>query len=397
MKYLVASNWNPTLLDMIDYPEVQCLFGGLPDTVISSGRPSARIRPASENDVRRFISLVHAKHWEFDYNVNSPCLANLEVTRQGFNKVMKHLERIADWGVDALTITNTNLIGIVKKNFPKLKINLSTYQRVSNVAQARRFEDLGVDLIMLSEHINRDFETLRGIRKAVHCQLALIANVGCIYNCANLHTHPNSSAHAGTKGGTRLFTDPFMMYCFGRRLSSPEEVVRIRWIRPEDVGFYEELGIDMLKILDRNTQPDILAERVQAYCQRSYDGNLLRMLGQMVDMKQTEGQTRELVLRGLLTRPGPSGLRRVKLMKQWVDLFSRSLYDLVHLDNKSLPADFLRSFADRDCRSSDCRTCGNCKRWAERAVRIPDPHALSETRERLSVALENARTGTSLF
>lgn len=397
MKYLVASNWDPTLLDKIDSPEVQCLFGGLPDTVISSGRPSARIRPTTENDARRFIAQVHAKHWEFDYNVNSPCLANLEVTERGFKKVMKHLEKLADWGVDALTITNTNLIGIVKKNFPKLKINLSTYQRVSNVAQARRFEDLGVDLIMISEHINRDFDTLRAIRKAVRCQLALIANVGCVYNCANLHTHPNSSAHAGTKGEIRLFTDPFMMDCFGRRLSSPEEVIRIRWIRPEDVGYYEDLGIDMLKIIDRNTRTEVLAQRVKAYCQRSYDGNLLQMLGQMVDVKQTEGQTRQLVLRGLLTRPGLKSLRRAQKMKQWADLFSRSLYDLVHLDNKSLTDDFLRSFADRDCRSKDCRVCGNCKRWADRAVRIPDAQALSETRERLSAAIENVRAGTSLF
>jgi collagenase-like PrtC family protease len=397
MKYLVASNWDLTLLDKIDHPEVQSLFGGLPDTVISSGRPSSQICSVSEGDVRRFIAQVHAKHWEFDYNVNSPCLANLEVTQQGFKKVMKHLEKIADWGVDAVTITNTNLIGLVKKNFPKLKINLSTYQRVSNVAQARRFEDLGVDLIMLSEHINRDFDTLHAIRKAIRCQLALIANVGCVYNCANLHTHPNSSAHAGTKGETRLFNDPFMMYCFGRRLSSPEEVIRIRWIRPEDVGYYEDLGIDMLKIVDRNTQTDALAKRVVAYCQRSYDGNLLEMLGQMVDLKQTKGQTRKMLVRGLLARPGLNSLRRADKMKRWADLFSHSLYDLVHLDNKSLPADFVRSFAERDCRSSDCRTCGNCKRWADRAVRIPDAQALAETRQRLDAALEEIRAGTSLF
>jgi hypothetical protein len=109
MKYLVACNWDPALLDQIDYPEVASLFGGLPDALIASGRPSSQIRPVSVSNVRQLIARVHAKKWTFDYNVNSSCLANKEVTRGGFKAIIKYLEGIVDLGVDALTITNTNL------------------------------------------------------------------------------------------------------------------------------------------------------------------------------------------------------------------------------------------------------------------------------------------------
>jgi collagenase-like PrtC family protease len=396
MKYLVACNWDPGLLDKIDYPEVGCLFGGLPDAVIATGRPSTQIRPVADRDVKKMIARVHEKGWRFDYNANATCLGNREVTRSGFKTIMRYLETIADYGVDALTISNTNLIGIVKKNFPKLKVNLSTFQKVTEVGQVRRYEDLGVDLIMLSEHINRDFKVLRAIRKAVKCELALIANVGCIYDCPNSLTHANSVAHGGTKGENRLHADPFMLFCFSKRVSSPEEVVKIRWIRPEDVAAYEDLGIDWLKIIERNTKTDVLAARVKAYCERSYDGNLLEMLGQMVDVKNNDSRQKQLYLRRLLTRPGLRSLRAAKMARDLVGLISRPVYELVYLDNKKLPADFLQSFATRDCRAADCRTCGNCARIASQAVRVLDEPARSSVHRRLEQALEDVKSGVSL-
>jgi collagenase-like PrtC family protease len=397
MKYLVASNWDPLLIDKIDHPDVASLFGGLPDSIIASGRPSSQIRPVSRSNVKKYIEKVHQKKWTFDFNVNSSCLANQEITRNGFKAIMKDLEGIAQLGADALTITNINLIGIVKRNFPAMKINLSTYQKVTEVTEARRFEDLGVDLIMLSEHINRDFKTLRAIRKAVKCKLALIANVGCIYDCPCSLTHANSSAHSGTKGGNRLLIDPFMPFCFSKRLRSPEEVVKIRWIRPEDVSYYEDIGIDILKILDRTTTTDALAERVRAYCQRSYDGNLLTFLGQMVDLKRSNGRMKELVLKRMLTRPGLKTLRGAKHLKEFFELFTLPIYELMHLDNKQLPDDFIKSFEARDCKSTDCRTCGNCSRIASKSVRIIDESLLTETMQCMEKALENIRDGSILY
>jgi collagenase-like PrtC family protease len=397
MKYLVACNWDPQLIDKIDHPDVSSMFGGLPDSLIASGRPSSQVRPVSRTKVKQFIERVHQKKWTFDFNMNSSCLANLEITRSGFKKIMKELEEIAELGVDALTITNINLIGIVKKNFPAMKINLSTYQKVTEVSEARRFEDLGVDLIMLSEHINRDFKTLRAIRKAVKCELALIANVGCIYDCPCSLTHANSTAHSGTRGANRLTIDPFMPFCFSKRISSLEEVIKIRWIRPEDVSYYEDIGIDVLKILDRTTATDTLVERVKAYCQRSYDGNLLTFLGQMVDLKRSNGRMKELVLKRLLTRPGLKTLRGAKHLKEFFELFTHPLYELMYLENKKLPDDFLKSFEERDCKTSDCRTCGNCSRIAGKAVHVPDDKLLADVKLRFENALENIRDGSILY
>jgi collagenase-like PrtC family protease len=68
-------------------------------------------------------------------------------------------------------------------------------------------------------------------------------------------------------------------------MKDPVEFVKSRWIRPEDVKVYEDVGIDMLKILERNNTSDTLGERVKAYSMRSYEGNLIDMLGQMSNRK----------------------------------------------------------------------------------------------------------------
>ena len=396
MEYLVACNWDFELINKIDYPEVSSVFAGLPDTIISSGRPSQQIRCISEPDIRKTIKLVHEKKWSFDFNVNSSCLANRELTSAGFKAIMKYLEWLVDLGVDAVTVANTNLIAMVKKNFPMLRVNVSTFQKIAEVTQAQRFEDLGVDLIMLSEHVNRDFKVLRAIRKAVKCKLALIGNVGCVYDCPNAHTHANSLAHTGARGEQSVLPDACMLYCFSKRLEKPEELVKIRFIRPEDVSYYEELGIDVLKIIDRSSTTDVLAERVKAYSERSYDGNLLELLGQMMDSKRSISRAKEIVIKNMLKKPIPSSFRAGKNSRDFIGLFEHSLYDLVSLDNKRLPNGFIKGYEQRDCRATNCETCGNCKTLAAESVRILDEALLDATLAKTRQGLEDIRGGTLL-
>jgi len=47
---------------------------------------------------------------------------------------------------------------------------------------------------------------------------------------------------------------------------------------PEDLHYYEKLGYETFKIVERNTPTQILLERVKAYSERRYDGNLLDLV-----------------------------------------------------------------------------------------------------------------------
>jgi len=391
VEFTVACNWDPDLIDRVDYSEVKTLFGGLPDTLISGGRSSIVTKRLDDDSIKEYINKVHIKGKRFDFNINSMCLSNNEFTAEGYKQIIKYLEWICELGVDSVTISNPNLIEIVKRNFPHLKIKVSTFQKINSVSMAKRFEDMGVDSIMLSEHINRDFKLLRSIRSNIKCKLVLVANVGCVYCCPNVHSHAASNAHSGAANQEKtIFTETYHTYCFQKRIQSPEELVKIRWIRPEDVSFYEDIGIDMLKIIDRSTSTDSLSQRVKAYCERSYDGNLLDFPGQMVDKKNTDKRITE----GMLDNESDENIS--KSMK-FLSAFTYSLSDLFYIDNKKIPADFLNGFEKRNCQNMSCSSCDYCKEIADKAVTVLDQKKLDIIRERLNNVRSGIYDGTLLY
>lgn len=390
MEYTVACNWDPELLDRIDYPEVKSLFGALPNSVISGGRPAYIIKDTNDEDIRNYIKRVHDKRWDFNYNINSTCLANRECGKEGFKQIIDYIEWVVSLGVTSVTIANANLINIVRKNFPDLKIKVSTFQKIATLPQAQRFEDMGVEAIMLSEHVNRGFKLLREIRKHVKCKLILIANVGCIFNCPNSHSHANSIAHSGIAGENKsLMTEAYHTYCYEKRLQDPAELVKIRWIRPDDVAYYEDIGIDMLKIIERYSTTDALTERMKAYHERKYDGNIIDLLGQMVDIKHTN--------KDVLTSQIKADPQNVDKAMRFYLAFSAAIPDLYYLDNSKLSKDFIKGFENRDCNRLSCDECGYCEKIANEVISVIDKEKLELTLSRLKTIRNDIFNGSMLY
>jgi collagenase-like PrtC family protease len=157
------------------------IFAGLSNSTVASGRASLLIRDMDEAAVRDYIAQVHAKGWSFDFNLNSTCLSNRELYADGRAVIIAHLDWVAGLGVDAVTVSIPLLMEIIRQRYPQWRVRVSSYQRIQSVSIARRFENLGADAIVITEHSNRDFKLLEGIRRSVKCKLVLIANVGCIY------------------------------------------------------------------------------------------------------------------------------------------------------------------------------------------------------------------------
>ena len=391
MRYTVACNWDPQLIDRIDYPEVDAVFAGLPNTTIASGRSSLLIKDMDEQGVKDYIQRVHAKGWSFDYNVNSTCLANSELRADGRKQIMEYLQEVCGLGVDSLTISLPLLVEIVKKHFPRLKVKVSTYQKIHSVSMAQRYEDLGADAIVLSEFVNRDLALLEAIRRAVKCQLVLIANVGCIYDCPNVFAHANSIAHSGAKGErTTIFTETYQTYCTMKRLESPAELIKMRWIRPEDVSYYEDVGIDMLKIIDRHSSTEALAERVKAYHERQFKGNLLDLAGQMTNQKKSD----LINLRQVLD---DGGREEADKLMEFLAALSIPIRDLFYVDNQRFPQDFLEGFRQRNCATISCERCGYCRRVADATVTVTDQGRIDAARRKLQDVRSRIVEGSILY
>lgn len=381
MKFSVATNFQPDLIAAIKGYPVAELFGKLPSDSVGGGRASFMLAPLGQEQFRAHVREAGKNGIGFNYLINPACMDNREFTRQGQAALDQLLDLVDGCGVTAVTVSLPFLLPIIKKRHPRLKVRVGVYARVDCVAKALFWEDLGADCITLeSIAINRDFDMLQAIRQAVQLELQLIANSNCMIFCPLSGQHMVNLSHASQKGhASRGFMiDYCALRCSAQKLADPSLYLRSEFIRPEDLGSYTELGFNSFKILERGAPTPVLAERVRAYSEGRFSGNLLDLI-QPYGYKREPGKGKGR-LSGLrrfaryFLRPGVinfAGLVRLKRLAEKRGLIEELEGTPVYLDNGKLDG-FLAGFRGIDCRKTDCARCGYCASWTDKAVRV-DP------------------------
>jgi collagenase-like PrtC family protease len=342
-------------------------YGKLSSDLTGGGRPSAFVPSISRKEIKDFVSFFHRIGIKFNYLLNGACLDNREFTASGQRELRLMLDWLQRIEVDSVTVSIPYLLEIIKKRHPGLKTCVSVYSGVDSVEKARFWENLGADRITLySAGITRKFQLLKAIRKNVKCRLQIFANNSCIYECpmtgyhSLILTHSSQSPHP-SKG---FIVDYCRLSCMRNRIMDPSSFIRSEWVRPEDLDYYEEIGIDGMKLLDRMRCPQDIVSIVKAYWNRSFDGNLLDLL--FAPGGANIWQRSKFII-GLKYFFRPFLVNIFKLRKTAnMDIH---LNDHVYLDNRALDG-FLRHFLEIDCSLLKCGDCGYCAKIAESAVKI---------------------------
>lgn len=351
MKLRVGANWDIAFLDAVKGTSVDALFGKLPFDIVGGARPGFVLPQVDRHDVEHYIHACHERGLEFSYLLNAPCLGNLQYSKKGYGQIIELLEWIDQSGADAVTIGMPYLIDLCRERFPRLKIKVSTTARVNTVRKALQYEAMGVEEIIIDEHINREFKTLEQIRKAVRCNLELILNNICLWQCPYNYEHVNHDGHASREGEDEYCYLQYPGYlCLYRKLTDPVELLKSPWIRPEDVASYEELGYDSFKITERFKRTPLLLEHVRAYENRQYDGNLLDLF-----TLPRKGAFTPVHLEYFI-KPEYVNIMKVAELGKVFDLEVR---ELIQIDNKKLNG-FLEHFKTNDCNETTCAQCRYC-------------------------------------
>ncbi len=290
---------------------------------------------------------------KFSYLLNAPCMSNMEYEPTYHRKLIEHLQWISDIGSDYVIVTIPFLIQIIKEQFPNLKIRVSTISHVNSVNRAKFYESLGADEITPSIMINRDFKTLEKMQKAVKCKIVPLLTDGCLYQCPFRYYHYNLLGHS-CQGDHQLggnYIDSCILNCSVIKFSDKTEVIKARWIRPEDLSHYEEIGIDTFKIAGRRMSTEWIIRAVKAFSSRKYEGNLVDII---------QGFTMSIGIEN-----DPHGK-----FQQAVDKESKSK---LIIDNTKLDG-FIEFFKKQDCISM-CDECKYCENWAEKAVLLDNEQA----------------------
>jgi collagenase-like PrtC family protease len=357
LRLSVPTNWDPALLEgLVGFP-VGELYGSLAQAPVGSGRPRVALPHVDQEQARAHIAAVQARGIGFNYVLNASCMGNMEFDKAGHRALLDHLAWIDGMGVDAVTVTMPYLLRIIKHRFPRLKVKVSVIAHVNSLQMARALQDLGADEINVDYMLNRDLRQLAAMRKALSCELSLLVNDLCLYQCPYRQYHYNLNGHSTQKDHPLQgsFLDFCIISCTVEKLTHPDQLIRARWIRPEDLQRYQDLGFERFKLSGRNMTSAWISRAVRAYAGRSYAGNL-----------------------GDILIPDPNGQVHYRI------------------DNGKLDG-FLDHFASRDCAASDCATCAYCRKVAERAVTIPDPRTQRYLRsyQHLLESLVNSEPFTS--
>jgi hypothetical protein len=116
-----------------------------------------------------------------------------------------------------------------------------------------------------------------------------------------------------------------------------------------------------LKIIDRYKTTEMLLSYLKAYSERRYEGNLIDLLN-----LPKRGAFLPVNLKYLMRE---EFVNTDKLM-DFADCCDMTVSELIQIDSRKIPADFLDFFKEMDCVRTSCDECGYCDRIAEKAVRV---------------------------
>lgn len=68
-----------------------------------------------------------------------------------------------------------------------------------------------------------------------------------------------------------------MNLCMASRDMNPSNWLKLRFIRPEDIKFYNDIGITNFKITGRTGSSEYIIRTLSAYLNESFEGNLINL------------------------------------------------------------------------------------------------------------------------
>ncbi|MCK4670746.1 MAG: U32 family peptidase [Nanoarchaeota archaeon] len=365
MRITIATNWDDKLIEELAKinntakNRVFEVFGSIRCDFLGSCRPGIILPEISMEDIARHIKVCHKHNIKFNYIMNAISLHNREYDIELRKKVIDFVKNLVDVGIDAITITNPVLIEVIRKNFPELYICASTACKIDNLRRIKWYEDMGVNRIILETDINRDFKLLKKIADQTKLKLEVLTNLQCILHCPNNTYDYICDSFRSQELDKKFFYNYPKIKCSYEKLQNPVEFIKSPWIRPEDLHYYEEIGIGIAKIAGREASTDWLLNCAIAYANEKYDGNLFDLIGNMVI----------------------SSIGRYP-----IDENNLPPIEIV-IDNKSLNG-FIWIFKEKGC-NFDCKDCDYCERFAKN-IKI-DSLLLEEYKKRAKLLLEKMR------
>lgn len=304
------------------------------------GRSISELPEVDFLELQDFIKYSRQKNIEFDYTLNTSHMMNREFTREGVRELKEFLRDLYEAGVRRITATLPSLIDVIRSSGYDFEIKASAICSIDNANKALAFKKMGVGKIVTKELINRDFHMLRRIRKVFGEKVEIIVNTPCHMDCNYRMSHYNQQSSDSIISTNPTSFNYYEHKCMLRRYGDLGNWLKICWVRPEDLKYYMDIGINYFKLQGRQAIKkggDVL-KVAEYYFKEDFDGDL------------------------------------VDLINMFASLNSFKL----HVDNKKLQG-FIKPFVEKDhfC-IRDCTECDYCDAFAKKCVDLTEAEEISK-------------------
>jgi collagenase-like PrtC family protease len=312
---------------------IKDVYGSLNPSIFGSGRTSSVLKPIKFELLKKYVEVCNQNGVQFSYALNFNCNSNMEFTDKGKKEIIKFLRKLESVGVKKYTTVLPAMVELLNYAVPDAKVSVSVISNVDSYSRLREFlVTKNVSRIMIPEYLNRKIDRLEKLISygpEFGVDFGTIVNGLCLIDCPFRDFHYSFNSHAIGKQDFQP-TDYYATRCTLLKLNNPEEVLKMGWIRPEDLRRYVDAGVSVFKIAGREmTKPDFLRV-VDIYNQGSFEGNLwelFRCFSVPPDSNETLNYS-----------------KMFNLQNKPLDAFTRRFFEA-------------KSF----CSTKDCETCSYCK------------------------------------
>lgn len=334
-KYAVGYDWNIKggFTAMVEpyLPTVKEVFFSWPGMVSGRNVHLEKSVEASLEQLAEDLAWCRKNGIELDLLFNANCYgedAFTEKLRLQVYDVMGELGR-RNLFPEIVTTTSQYIAKVLKVRYPQLEIRASVNMRLEATKSMEFIADI-FDSYYICRDIQRDRRILAHFSdwcKARGKKLCMLVNSACLRCCPVQIWHDNYLCHKPWLAEEQEFILHYQYRLCGRvldKLEAASEVLRMSWIRPEDIHYYEPY-VSAMKLATRSTpHPELM---LKAYAEGHWNGDLLAILG----------------------AENPH----------------------FTIDNSSFPANWVLSGIAQNC-ALNCTNCGKCQQVLDRVLRKRD-------------------------
>ena len=244
-----------------------------------SGRVLKQLPEVDFLAMKEYVEYSNEKGIDFSYTFNIPYWQNREFTKEGAFKLKEFLRHLYEIGVSDLTVSMPSFLDIVKWSGYDFKVKASAICHITTPNKALAYKKMGVERIVVDESVHRDFQTLKNIVKVFGENVEIIVNTMCHRNCVYRQFHYNETGGDSFGLCNEVGVNFFEHKCLLQRYDTLSGLLKLGWVRPEDLHYYSDIGITYFKLQGRqHVGKGGHIKALEVYLKESYDGNLMDLL-----------------------------------------------------------------------------------------------------------------------